>query len=236
MFLVASVPGRHPVNENGCQYGHLRVAYLLHKHSAPINESSAIVAQSSSLGRFGKGPHDWLFGNFAKSFRQDSSGQLKQPNVRIIYPTYNNVVNSHDGLRGGGCLPYGNFIHRYQRWLKRFLFQWHADGRCRTKAMPHVKSYCRWSEKKLFWFILTSANLSKTAWGTLGKYPTLQMNNYEAGIIFLPKFLTNTSYFSMDESDHSTPIFPMLYDIPLTKYANSDEPFLCDTVDEEIDE
>ena len=40
---------------------------------------------------------------------------------------------------------------------------------------------------------LTSANLSKAAWGIYNKTakfePPLRINNYEAGVLFLPKFI-----------------------------------------------
>lgn len=60
---------------------------------------------------------------------------------------------------------------------------------------------------------------------------TLQISNYEAGVLFLPKFVTNTEYISIDDSDHSTPVFPLLYDIPLTKYVVDDKPFLCENME-----
>lgn len=99
--------------------------------------------------------------------------------------------------------------------------------------MPHIKTYARYENKKLFWFILSSANLSKAAWGALSKTKTTQsfrISNYEAGVLFLPKFVTNSRYFSMDELDTSTPLFPPLYDIPLTKYSLDDTPFLSDVL------
>lgn len=140
-------------------------------------------------------------------------------------------ANSHDALLGGGCLPYGGQIHQKQQWLNDFLYQWRADCRYRSKSMPHIKSYTRWSDKKMYWFLLSSANLSKAAWGSLSKSktsPTLRISNYEAGVLFLPKFVSNMRYFSMDESDQSTPLFPQVYDIPLTKYVVDDTPFLSD--------
>lgn len=235
VFLVTSVPGTYTETSNGYPHGHGRVSHLLSKHSTQINDSSTIVAQSSSLGSFGAGPDAWLTTEFVNSLRRDTQkvGLRKVPNIRIIYPSFNNVANSHDGLIGGGCLPYGQQVHQKQPWLNDFLYQWRADCRYRSKAMPHIKTYCRWSDKKLFWFILTSANLSKAAWGSLSKAktsPTLRISNYEAGVVFLPKFVTNTSYFSMDDSDKSTPVFPSVYDIPLTKYVVDDAPFLSDVL------
>lgn len=236
MFLVTSIPGTyHETAGTGYPHGHCRVAWLLSKYSSPIDESSAIVAQSSSLGSFGSSPDVWLTNEFLNSFRRDtqSTGLRKLPNIRIIYPSFNNVANSHDGLLGGGCLPYGNQVHQKQLWLNDFLYQWRSDCRHRSKAMPHIKTYARWSEKKLFWYLLTSANLSRAAWGSLSKTktsPTLRINNYEAGVMFLPKFFSNATYFSMDVSDTSTPQFPALYDIPLTKYVIDDTPFCSDVL------
>lgn len=236
--MVTSIPGKHPMNDFQNSYGHNRVAQLLSKHSAPIDSNSPIVAQSSSLGNFGKWPAYWLAGQFARSFchvAQPPTRSRKTPNVCVIYPSHKNVEDSHDGLRGGGCLPYGSKFHRKQRWLNAFLHQWRADCRYRSKAVPHIKTYCRWSNNKLFWFILTSANLSIAAWGFLDE-GILRITNYEAGVLFLPKFVTNTNYFSMNDCDHSTPVFQIPYDIPLTSYTTGDEPFLCDKKEREKEE
>lgn len=233
VFLVTSIPGTYTDSNHGYPHGHGRVAHLLSKHSAPINDNCPIVAQSSSLGSFGAGPDAWLATEFVNSFRRDSQpiGLRKVPAIRVIYPSFNNVAGSHDGLIGGGCLPYGNQVHQKQLWLNDFLYQWRADCRYRNKAMPHIKTYRRWSDKQMFWFILSSANLSKAAWGSMSKTktsPTLRISNYEAGVLFLPKFVTHTDYFSMDDSDGTTPTFPAVYDIPLTKYVIDDTPFLSD--------
>lgn len=229
--LVTSIPGKHPKNDFRNAYGHNRVGQLLLRHSVPIDPTVPIVAQSSSLGNFGKWPAHWLAGQFARSFSPtpQSSRSQKTPSVCVIYPSLRNVADSHDGLDGGGCLPYNSKFHRKQRWLNALLYQWQADCRYRSRAVPHIKTYCRWSDNKLFWFLLTSANVSIAAWGFLNE-GILQITNYEAGVLFLPKFVTNSSYFSMDHSDHRTPVFPSLYDTPLTRYSADDQPFLCDKI------
>lgn len=213
-------------------YGHDRVAQLLSKHLPPIDSNVPIFAQSSSLGNFGKWPAYWLAGQFARSFSYTPRppASRKTPNVCVIYPSHKNVADSHDGLDGGGCLPYNSEFHRKQPWLNAFLYQWRAECRNRSKAVPHIKTYCRCFHDKLFWFILTSANLSIAAWGFSDK-GFLRITNYEAGVLFLPQFITNTSYFSMNSSDCSTPVFPSLYDIPLKPYSADDQPFLRDKVD-----
>ncbi|XP_031619996.1 probable tyrosyl-DNA phosphodiesterase [Contarinia nasturtii] len=235
VFLVTSIPGIYNQTSTGYPHGHGRIAYLLAKHSAKINNDSPVVAQASSLGNFGRNKQDWLCGEFLKSFCQGTKiDQLEEnPELFIIYPSHNNVENSHDGLLGGGCLPYQNRVHKKQRWLNHFLYQWRADRRHRSQAMPHIKTYCRWRDNKLFWFILTSANLSKSGWGFMtaeNKKRVIRNINYEAGVVFFPKFVTKTHYFSMDESDSSTLVFPLLYDIPLTKYTPEDNPFVIDVL------
>lgn len=70
---------------------------------------------------------------------------------------------------------------------------WKSRQRHRSKAMPHIKTYCRWSTEGVYWFILTSANLSKAAWGAFNKASKLdqplRIMSYEAGVLFLPKFV-----------------------------------------------
>lgn len=38
-----------------------------------------------------------------------------------IYPSFKNVANSHDGLLGGGGLPYSAKTHAKQPWLNDYL-------------------------------------------------------------------------------------------------------------------
>lgn len=65
--------------------------------------------------------------------------------------------------------------------------------------MPHIKSYGRVSPCHSFlaYFLLTSANLSKAAWGseTKTKLPGqgLRLLSYEAGVLFLPKTIVSVS-------------------------------------------
>lgn len=92
--------------------------------------------------------------------------------------------------------------------------------------MPHIKSYCRVSpcNSKLAYFLLTSANISKAAWGTLNKSDSSSyVRSYEVGVLFLPSFF-GEEHFTIDdqkeESDGKT--FPFMFDLPLTPYASTD--------------
>ncbi|ETN62390.1 tyrosyl-dna phosphodiesterase [Anopheles darlingi] len=231
--LVASVPGGHVNTPKGPLWGHARLGYLLTKYAAPIDDSCPLVAQSSSIGSLGPSPESWVLGEIMANFRKDSApiGIRRMPGFRMIYPSYSNVRQSHDSLLGGGCLPYGRATHSKQEWLKTYLHQWFCRSRHRNKAMPHIKTYCRWSHRGLYWFLLTSANLSKSAWGVYNKAgrfeKPLRINSYEAGVLFLPKLLLDENFFPM-EAGKKDPQFPMPYDVPIIPYAPEDTPFFMD--------
>ncbi|XP_021706145.1 probable tyrosyl-DNA phosphodiesterase isoform X1 [Aedes aegypti] len=235
VFLVASVPGGHLNTPKGPLWGHPRMGYLLGKHSAPIDDSCPLVAQSSSIGSLGPNPQSWVLSEVLASFRRDSApiGLRRVPAFKMIFPSFSNVRNSHDHLLGGGCLPYMKATHDKQVWLKDYLHQWKSDSRNRTKAVPHIKTYCRWSHRGLYWFLLTSANLSKAAWGVYNKSAKfeapLRINSYEAGVLFLPKFVIEENFFPMESKPgQQHPQFPMPYDVPIIPYALEDTPFFMD--------
>jgi Tyrosyl-DNA phosphodiesterase len=52
--------------------------------------------------------------------------------------------------------------------------------------MPHIKSYCRYrccgdNAVQIAWFLLTSANMSASAWGMVQKDIKLSIKSYELG-------------------------------------------------------
>lgn len=77
-------------------------------------------------------------------------------------------------------------------WLLSLCSQWKATQTARDRAIPHIKSYTRISPdlKRIPWFVLTSANLSKAAWGVQRSFSHYIMS-YEAGVIFIPKFIVS---------------------------------------------
>lgn len=123
VFFVASVPGGHRDSPRGYQWGHARVGHLLAHHSAPIADTCAIVAQSSSIGSLGTSVQTWIMADVVNSFRKDSKplGLRRLPSFRMVYPSFANVKGSHDDLLGGGCLPYRKAIDDKQPWLKNHL-------------------------------------------------------------------------------------------------------------------
>lgn len=62
--------------------------------------------------------------------------------------------------------------------------------------MPHIKSYLRTNGTLAAFYLLTSANVSKAAWGSINKgNAALRIMSYEAGVMFLPKFVVSSLLF-----------------------------------------
>ncbi|XP_039760545.1 probable tyrosyl-DNA phosphodiesterase [Pararge aegeria] len=220
VFLVASVPGSHA----GPAWGLRRVGALLRQHCAvPAADGRAwpLVAQASSLGSFGADPKLWLCGDFLHHFTKTKNPPqtlTAPPPLQLIYPSLENVRQSHDGLLGGGCLPYAAAQHAKQRWLDAYLHQWSAAGTGRSRAMPHVKSYCRARGESAAYFLLTSANVSKAAWGCVNRGDgALRLMSYEAGVLLLPRHVIDEDFFPLGEAAPNRLVVP--YDLPPVRYA-----------------
>ncbi|XP_063223988.1 probable tyrosyl-DNA phosphodiesterase isoform X2 [Bacillus rossius redtenbacheri] len=243
--FVSSVPGTHRGAELE-RWGHRRLGALLRRHVAGAADGRwDVVAQCSSVGSLGPEPESWACGELRASMAQRAGASLalqSAPQFRVIYPSFRNVASSCDGLLGGSCLPYSMKTHQKQTWFTRFLHEWKSAGRHRSEAMPHIKTYARVSPcgGELAWFVLSSANLSKAAWGSLSKAkgkvsadPGLYVMSYEAGVLFLPKFLVNDSVFHLGEERSTTvPPFPMPYDLPLLPYGPRDKPWVVEYLSE----
>ncbi|KAF9812413.1 hypothetical protein SFRURICE_005524 [Spodoptera frugiperda] len=95
-------------------------------------------------------------------------------------------------------IPYDLPPVKYTSDMKAWV-QWQAKSTCRNQAMPHIKSYTRYSNGKAAFYLLTSANISKAAWGQVNKgNGALRIMSYEAGVLLLPKFVINEDYFPLD--------------------------------------
>ncbi|KAL8168996.1 UNVERIFIED_CONTAM: tyrosyl-DNA phosphodiesterase 1 [Gekko kuhli] len=124
-------------------------------------------------------------------------------------------------------------IAQKQLWLHSYFHEWSAETSGRSHAMPHIKTYMRVSPdfQKIAWFLVTSANLSKAAWGAFEKNGAqLMIRSYELGVLFLPsEFGLDTGYFQVKEnllSDEPALSFPVPYDLPPEKYESEDHPWI----------
>ncbi|GAB1865856.1 Probable tyrosyl-DNA phosphodiesterase [Camponotus japonicus] len=231
VFLVASVPGTHKDAEVDF-WGHRKLAYVLSRHATlpPDAPQWPIVAQSSSIGSLGPNFESWLSKDIIPCMSRETTKGLKShPNFQFIYPSIENYKHSFDCRNLSCCLPYSAQVHSKQQWIESYLYQWRAKRTGRDRAMPHIKSYTRISPdmKRIPWFVLTSANLSKAAWGV--QRSNHYIMSFEAGVIFIPKFITQTTTFPIeDEENPAVPVFPIPYDLPLRRYDSSDSPFVCE--------
>ncbi|VDO03054.1 unnamed protein product [Rodentolepis nana] len=127
-----------------------------------------------------------------KGNRMNLFGHLK---LASIYPSVKTVRESLEGYGAGECLPYCSNIATRQPWLRYFLHDWVGCNPGVSRAIPHIKSYCRCSPdgKSVAWFLLSSANLSKAAWGCYQVNKSqLMIRSYELGVLFTPETNENT--------------------------------------------
>ncbi|XP_014207035.1 probable tyrosyl-DNA phosphodiesterase [Copidosoma floridanum] len=234
VFFVASVPGSHKGSSLN-MWGHRKLGYILSEHAIlpPDAPQWTIIAQCSSIGNLGPNFNSWIQPNIVSSMvREKAKGLKSDPNFHFVYPTLRNYEESFDCRKGTCCLPYSRKSHEKQQWIKNHMYQWKADETGRTRAMPHSKCYTRLSpdQTEIPWFVLTSANLSKAAWGSTAKTGnSFYIMNYEAGVVFIPKFITKQTTFPIkNSSSPDVPVFRLPYDLPLTRYGSNDEPFVVE--------
>jgi len=130
----------------------------------------------------------------------------------------------------------------------------------RRRAAPHIKTYIRFSNedmKTIEWAMVSSANVSTQAWGASTNdngevricsweigvvvWPDLFQNGDQTasqddkspGALMVPCFKEDTPRLSGDEKDSVVVGFRMPYDLPLTPYGASDEPW-CATAEYEL--
>ncbi|KIW18729.1 hypothetical protein PV08_03018 [Exophiala spinifera] len=170
------------------------------KNDAPSHPH--VVCQVSSIATL---PVTWL-NQFFPPLSGYKSGQKMWDHISIIFPTPSNVAASLDGYASGGSIhtKAQSAAHLKQiATLKRSLCQWTQGPQLgaragRDQAAPHIKTYVRFKEKPsvhnatpgVEWALLTSANLSTQAWGTLRekeKVKEIVVQSYEIGVLVWPE-------------------------------------------------
>uniref|UniRef100_A0A0P4WF54 PBZ-type domain-containing protein n=2 Tax=Scylla olivacea TaxID=85551 RepID=A0A0P4WF54_SCYOL len=230
--LVASVPGYHK-KEMKDGWGHIKLQRTLSEHLDPSLEYSDddpySIVQCSSIGSLGKDAKEWLGKELHHSLSGGYTDTDANPKICVVYPSEEDVRNSSEGWDGGSCLPYRSDVDNKQRWLRRYMRCWRSEGRQRTGSMPHIKTYTLVTpdHKHAYYFMVTSANLSKSAWGVLQKKgDQLFIRAFELGVLLLPKFVTGGTKFRLPLS--GDPEFSLPYDLPLIPYPMNVLPWLSD--------
>ncbi|KAJ0983236.1 hypothetical protein J5N97_011491 [Dioscorea zingiberensis] len=165
--LIASVPGYH-AGPNLKKWGHMKLRNILGDcvfdkefHKSPL------VYQFSSLGSLDEKWLSELLFSMSSGVSHDKS-PLGIGKPLIIWPTVEDVRCSLEGYAAGSAIPSPQ-KNVEKEFLNKYWAKWKAT---------HVG---RW------WFLLTSANLSKAAWGALQKNNSqLMIRSYELGVLFLP--------------------------------------------------
>lgn len=195
--LVTSAPGVHR-GFSKTHFGHARLRELLQRESIPEHDDQAVaICQFSSLGSIQKKWLDEEFRDtlFASHQRKSRDGiqRCENDETKIVYPTVQQVLQSNEGIQAGGSLPVsGKNVNRDHILCK--LHKWDAHHSGRQRAMPHIKTFLRYSSvrpQSPCWMFLGSFNLSVAAWGRMqgarkGKesWDRLNVLSYEVGVLF----------------------------------------------------
>ncbi|KAL0709534.1 hypothetical protein Bca4012_016512 [Brassica carinata] len=202
--LIASVPGYH-TGSSMRKWGHMKLRTILQECIFDREfRRSPLVYQFSSLGSLDE---KWLaeFGASLSSGITEDRTPLGHGDPLIIWPTVEDVRCSLEGYAAGNAIP-SPWKNVEKPFLKKYWAKWKADHSARGRAMPHIKTFTRYSDQKLAWFLLTSSNLSKAAWGALQKNNSqLMIRSYELGVLFLPSPVkTQGCNFSCTDNNPST--------------------------------
>ncbi|KAK8758370.1 hypothetical protein V5799_003998 [Amblyomma americanum] len=243
VFLVGSVPGRH-TGPRKSSFGHLRLRTLLNQHGPSRDLVSGhwpLVAQFSSIGSLGASSQAWLTGEFLSSLSATKSSAAIPESVplKLVFPSVDDVRCSLEGYPAGASIPYSIVTASKQRWLDTYFHRWKSERLGRTAASPHIKTYTRLSPsgKQAAWFLVTSSNLSKAAWGAFEKNGSqLMIRSYELGVLFFPaNFGRATTFVVSDESCSNAALYlPLPYDLPLVPYSRDDAPWTWDSQHREL--
>ncbi|KAH3667208.1 hypothetical protein OGAPHI_002857 [Ogataea philodendri] len=258
-------------------FGYGRLHQALNQFNLTAKGNADFIMQVSSISAPLDSKHMNIGTHILSSIVEGSDIIVKQPDhkftnkegldLKIVWPTENEVINAYHGHISGHAIMLktkavgGWFAYENQsRFLRNFFYKWASKPFPRSEAgrsnlSPHVKTYCVTEDNfsTLKWFLLTSANLSKQAWGApergygasfqngkLKKH-AYAVKSFEAGVLINPKILKvslndrkdvvlvpvrGTDY--MENASTNAIHYPirMPYDYPLEKYSKDDKPWI----------
>jgi tyrosyl-DNA phosphodiesterase-1 len=193
----------------------------------------------------------------ANFFSKPQSGSTSPPpRYNIVFPTAHEIRTSLDGYDSGAS------IHtkiqspsqlKQLDYLRPILCHWkHHSSDVDTSrkagrgpAAPHIKTYIRFHDedmRSIDWAMVTSANLSKQAWGELeNKSGETWIQSYECGVVVWPDLLSCAQMIPVfgkdvpgteelgglegNEEAKSIVGLRMPYDLPLERYEDGEVPW-----------
>ncbi|KAK6007070.1 hypothetical protein QM012_006078 [Aureobasidium pullulans] len=268
--LVASVPGKQQIgmditNSKQSLWGWPGLERVL-KDIPPTTPASRaqINVQISSIGTLYQ---KWLNG-FFDVLRTTSDKQPKHDSasVLVIFPTADEIRRSLDGYQSGSSIhmKLDSDVQKKQlSYMKPLLCTWAGDTNGdrngvqqagRRRAAPHIKTFIRFSDKdcnKINWTLVTSANLSKQAWGEMAnKNREVSISSFEIGVLVCPQWLAgegekacmvpvfkkdNPDVTTISEAASKTIGVRMPYDLPLAPYTGNEVPWCAERPHDEPD-
>lgn len=249
-----------------------------------------IVAQVSSIATLGATP-TWL-NHFRSVLNRtasstptffDPASKKPSPTLNIIFPTAPEIRTSLDGYTSGASIHTKIQSPAQQKqleYLRPLFCHWkhqdpHLDSASpqqqrrkayRGPAAPHIKTYVRFADKgqmAIDWAMVTSANLSKQAWGEVeNNKGEVWVQSYEAGVVVWPGLFGDKSAVMVPVFGRDMPVagdvngvvgesrenkekckgngntvvgFRMPYDLPLSPYGEGEMPWCATLPDGEED-
>jgi len=217
--LVPSIAGKHEEWPSVVKVGHTGLMMAVRNVGAvcPKNKILKLECQGSSIGTY---TTQWL-NEFYVSARGDSAekwlampkarrAKLSLPNIRIVFPSLQTVLDSKFGVSGGGTM----FCQKKQWDGKNFprelfsdsnskrggilmhskmiiaTFQDRAEGNSLTSSSKKEKDKDKDDEIESQvggWCYVGSHNFTPSAWGNLSGddfSPIMNITNYELGVLF----------------------------------------------------
>jgi tyrosyl-DNA phosphodiesterase-1 len=263
--LVASVPGKQEIDgEQETSWGWPGLRNVL--KSVPVrNSEPEIVVQISSIASLGQ-IDKWLDKTFFKVLGASNNAGISKPKFRIIFPTADEIRRSLNGYLSGSAIHtkvQTQAQAKQLQHLKPLLCHWAGDGAQhsstasasisdagRKRAAPHIKTFIRFADQNrcsVDWMLVTSANLSKQAWGEVTNAAgEVRICSFEIGVMIWPELLgekaTMVPTFKCDTPPtHSKADAEVLvgarmpYDLPLVPYAKDDVPWCASSSHREPD-
>ncbi|KAK9414369.1 hypothetical protein SUNI508_11331 [Seiridium unicorne] len=277
--LIASVPGRHAVEDDPSvtRWGWAAMKHTL--RSVPVQEGkSEIVAQISSIATLG-GTDAWIQRTLFEALSPTGKSKTN-PTFKVVFPTADEIRRSLDGYASGGSIHTKIQSTQQQKqlqYLRPIFCHWANDTESglpsdgvssnigakdagRQRAAPHIKTYIRYnSSNTIDWALLTSANISKQAWGeAVNGVKEVRIASWEIGVLVWPEVFAGDKGAKMvgvfkrdmpkeedlgarDEksgSDNETATLVGLripYSLPLQTYGPNEDPWVATADYRELD-
>ncbi|KAK5075357.1 hypothetical protein LTS08_001576 [Lithohypha guttulata] len=237
--LIASVPSY----QKSCDsleeaWGHLALRNALaavnSKKSTGSAENPHLVSQVSSIATL---PASWLDETIYKAANLStaSSRMLERSplSTSIVYPTPSDLRNALTGYATGGSIHTKVQSAAQQKQvslLRPQLHRWQghqsniATHAGRHLVPPHIKTYICFSAKPtstspapdINWALVTSANLSTQAWGTVARLPkgvkdlgqaVVHIQSFEIGVLVWPELFSDTGVDCESSKTRMVPMF-----------------------------